>query len=473
MMPDLPGLVLENLCSDELTGAVEKRGPQAEGHEGTGVNMDVNNFSRYTMILISLFIFAGCSENKTTEEVFPNKNQDIPCQSEALVKNKFIVTFEDGRMEVVEFENAAVFEKHYLKPKLNEIKHVEYDRIIRLSEPEKFNEHLPLSDVDGTWGPDDISAKSAWDQNVKGLGVKVAVVDAAVDYSHPQIAARLSPNLDEINGAEGVDNDKNGYINDKYGWDFFKNQPQPDPFVAAAEGNENIHGTHVAGIILADPALGNVQGIAPQAELIPVNFMNITGDGTLGAAILGIRYASSRGAKIINASWGAPGCSDSLRQTILDVSTHGNEGNGILFVAAAGNDGVDFDRSPARFLTYPAAFNLPNQITVAANDISDLMTGFSNRSYNLIHLSAPGLGIKSTIPTFFAASGEKNLSGTSMAAPFVSGAAALLWSAKPNATAAQIKQALMSTVDPKSMKVISRGRLNVQKALEEIRRIAP
>jgi subtilisin family serine protease len=203
--------------------------------------------------------------------------------------------------------------------------------------------------------------------------------------------------------------------------------------------------------------------MAPQAELIPAQFIADDGGGSLGDAILAMQYAASRGAKIINASWGGAPCVSSLRDEFEEL-----EKQGILVVVAAGNEGQDIDDTP----DYPAAFNLPNQITVAASSMSDFMTSWSNSGYRLVHVAAPGENILSTIP------GNKiaSMDGTSMSAPFVSGAAALLWSAKPKATAVQIRKALLSSVDISpghEFKVNSRGRINVEKALQELIRMTP
>ncbi len=208
-----------------------------------------------------------------------------------------------------------------------------------------------------------------------------------------------------------------------------------------------------------------MSGVAPRAQLIQASFLDDQ-NGSIGAGISAIQFAASHGAKIINASWGGSACSETLKETISEVGQ-----KGVLFVAASGNEGIDYDKYP--YYSYPAAFNLANQITVAATDFLDRMTAFSNRSFSLVHIGAPGDEIRSAVPLAASASRYKLLSGTSMAAPFVSGTAALLWSAKPNATAAQIKQAILLSTDFRSYKVSTQGRLNVEKALSEIRRIVP
>jgi subtilisin family serine protease len=212
-----------------------------------------------------------------------------------------------------------------------------------------------------------------------------------------------------------------------------------------------------------------MSGVAPQATIVQASFIDST-HGSMFDAIQAVEYAAGRGARVINASWGGADCSQSLKDTITLV---GQGDKGALFVVASGNDGFDYDRLGPASYQYPATLNLDNMISVAATDMWDALTSFSNRSYTFVHIGAPGAEIKSTVPKLVDASTYHMLSGTSMAAPFVSGAAALLWSAKPNATVAQIRQAIISSVDRRSYKVSTQGRLNVENALNEIRRVVP
>jgi len=154
---------------------------------------------------------------------------------------------------------------------------------------------------------------------------------------------------------------------------------------------------------------------------------------------------------------------DSLRNAFIELNN-----KGVLVVVASGNDGTDIDYAP----DYPAAFNMPNQLTVAASTASDYMASWSNSGFNLVHLAAPGSEILSTLP--------KNrigyMNGTSMAAPFVAGAAALLWSDRPQATVGQVRSALLRSVDVTpnhEYKVQTLGRMNVKKALDELRKLVP
>ena len=414
--------------------------------------MDVQSLLKTACLCLIALGLSSCSQ-KSTSTVFPDSNNKTSsaCTGEQ-IKTRFIVAWEDGRVSVHSSENKDVFIENFVQPNLFLIKHVEFDRRVILTDQIRLVESGTSVDSP-TWGQTITEAPAVWSQGVLGEGIKVAVVDAAVDYTHPQIATRLSKNVAEAEGADGKDDDGNGLVDDVYGWDFFGHKPQPkiDP--------ANDHGTHVAGIILADHDTGSMLGMAPKAQLIPANFMDQAGGGSLGDAIVAMNYAVSRGARVINASWGGNFCSDSLKQTIAGLAA-----KNVLFVAAAGNDGVDLDLTPE----FPAAFSLDAQLTVGATRSTDRLAGFSNTSFNLVNLAAPGDSIYSTVP-----GGYKYLSGTSMATPFVSGAAALLLSAKPQATVGQLKAALMNSVDVKDYRVMTRGRLNVRKALEEIKRLVP
>ncbi len=397
-----------------------------------------------------LFLLSSCGK-KTTANVFSDSGNIAAsaCSGQA-IENKFIVQWEDGRFTVESARTAAEFKENFIQPNLEKIKTVEYDRVMQFNQPAKILSSGAADD----WGQKMSHADSAWNQGFFGQGIKVAIVDSFVDINHPQIAPRIAINQGEIPG-NGIDDDGNGYIDDYYGASFVSSP--------SASVNPSAHGTHVAGIIAADSSKGPVFGMAPQAEIIPAQFISNDGGGSLGDAIMALQYAAVRGAKIINASWGGAPCVSSLKNQFEEL-----EKKGILVIVAAGNDGQDIDYTPE----YPAAFNLSNQITVAASSVSDFMTSWSNSGFKLVQVAAPGESILSTTPN----NGTAYMDGTSMAAPFVSGAAALLWSAKPKATATQIRQAILHSVDifpGHEFKVSTHGRINVQKALIYLQQIVP
>jgi subtilisin family serine protease len=399
-------------------------------------------------------LLTGCMEAASTKS--GSITETKPECTETAVPNSYVIHWKDSSVSVVRGWTRDEFEKEIFEPNKEDIRIVEQDQKVQISplsaefKPQNVRAYTDVSAnaaSDDIWGQQMISAPDAWKAGVLGAGVTVAVVDSGVDITHPQLAGRLATNTREI-PANGIDDDDNGYIDDVHGWDFDGDQP----IVSDTAG----HGTHVSGIILAEHGASTVKGVAPGAKLLPLDFMNAAGQGNIGDAILAIKYAASQGVRVINASWGGSPCSQTLNRTIAEI-----EAQGVMFVAAAGNSGVDIDNSPE----YPAAFNLPNQITVGASTARDYTAGFSNFSYHLVHLFAPGAGIMSTYPGSRLAS----LSGTSMAAPFVSGAAALIFSAHPNATVAQVRAALLNSVDPGDFAATSKGRLDIKKALAAFR----
>lgn len=397
-----------------------------------------------------VLVLSACGA-KSASSVFPENGalDSSACLGQA-IQNKFIVEWEDGKFSVESAANADEFKKNFIEPKLEQIRYVEYDRRIQTEGASEVR----ASGFTDSWGQDMVSARSVWSQGVYGQNVKVGIVDAYVDVSHPQIQPRIAINTAEIPN-NGRDDDGNGIVDDYYGATFVSvpsNNPTPSS-----------HGTHVAGIIAADTRYGSVEGMAPQAQIVPAQFIANDGGGSLGDAVLALQYVANRGVKIINASWGGAPCVASLRSAFLSLQS-----KGILVVVAAGNDGRDIDAYPE----FPASFNLSNQLTVAASSVSDFMTSWSNSGFNLVHLAAPGERILSTVP----GNSTAYMDGTSMAAPMVSGAAALLWSARPQATAQQIKTAILQSVDVTAgheFKVNTRGRLNVSRALQTLKQLVP
>ncbi|MDJ0526250.1 MAG: S8 family serine peptidase, partial [Microcystis sp. M53600_WE12] len=251
----------------------------------------------------------------------------------------------------------------------------------------------------------------------------------------------------EIAG-DGIDNDGNGYIDDIRGWDFAYNDNNPSD----VDG----HGTHVSGTIAGKGNNGvGVTGVAWNAKIMPLKFLNDQGSGSTSNAILAINYATAKGVKLTNNSWGGGGYSQALYDAINAAGQAG-----ALFIAAAGNDAKNTDTSPS----YPASYNLANIISVASTTRTDALSSFSNYGLTSVDLGAPGSEIYSLAP----GGGYATLSGTSMASPHVAGAAALLWSQNPTWTAQQVKNALMNTGEPIAAlagKTVSGKRLNVFNAL--------
>ena len=295
------------------------------------------------------------------------------------------------------------------------------------------------------WGLRDVHATAAWNITTGGP-VTVAVVDTGVAYDHPDLASNMWTNTSERE--DGTDQDGDGFPDDIHGTDFLGHDGDP--------GDDDGHGTHVAGIIGArgDNSIG-VAGLNWNVRIMALKFLDSFGDGNTADAAAAIDYAVDHGARVINASWSGPQFSRALYSAIQRAGA-----KGVLVVAAAGNDGVDTDRRPE----YPAAFDLPNVVSVAASDRGGRLLDFSNRGTTSIDLAAPGDDVDSTVPFSVDGSGYAAFSGTSMAAPFVTGAAALYLSRSPAATATQVRDAILGSVDRSpslSGNTASGGRLDI------------
>lgn len=325
----------------------------------------------------------------------------------------------------------------------------------------------------------DIDAPEAWDITTGSDQVIIGVIDTGVDYKHADLAANIYTNPGEDawtipgdpSSGNGVDDDGNGKIDDWKGWNFISDSNNPM--------DDNMHGTHVSGTIGAVGANNvGVVGVNWTVRIMPLKFLGSDGSGDTDDAIKAIIYATDMGAKVLSNSWGGGGYSSALEDAIKYANDHG-----VLFVAAAGNDGVNTDITP----NYPSNYDVANIISVAASDHSDqralwgsgggggdgcglvcskavAATPGSNYGPKTVDLAAPGKDIYSTVP-----GGYSSLSGTSMATPHVAGAAGLLLAKSPDMTAQQIKDRLISTVDvlPAFENiVVSGGRLNVANALQ-------
>jgi subtilisin family serine protease len=321
----------------------------------------------------------------------------------------------------------------------------------RLPNDRSFGEQWGLRNLGHFGGKPgaDIGATVAWDVST-GSGVTVAVVDTGVSYKHPDLAGNAWTNAaDPLNGS---DDDGDGFDDDLHGADFIANDSDPE--------DDGGHGTHVAGIIGAQ---GNnstgITGVNWDVNVMGLKFLDENGEGNTADAANAIDYAVAHGARVVNASWGGPSFSQALYGSIKRAGERG-----VLLVAAAGNEGDNADSKP----DYPAAFDLPNIVSVAATDRSDRLLDFSNYGAKSVDLGAPGDDVYSTVPTIIDPSGYASFSGTSMAAPFVSGAAALYLSKFPTASADQVKAALLQSGDKLPTlagKTVSGVRLNIGRAL--------
>jgi subtilisin family serine protease len=296
----------------------------------------------------------------------------------------------------------------------------------------------------------DIDAPEAWSLTTGSRSVVVAVIDTGINPNHPDLAANMWVNPGEIAG-NGLDDDGNGFIDDVRGWDFANGDNNPM--------DDHGHGTHVAGTI---GAVGNngvgVAGVNWQVSLLAVKFLNAQGRGTTDAELSALNYVTmlrqTYGVNIVasNNSYGGGSFSTVERNTI-DAQTKA----GILFVAAAGNAGANNDGSSPN---YPSSYDLPGIIAVAATNANDGLASFSSYGATSVDLGAPGVQILSTRST----GGYTTMSGTSMATPHVAGAVALAAAYRPDATAQQIKAAILDGTDPIASlqgETVTGGRLNL------------
>ena len=286
---------------------------------------------------------------------------------------------------------------------------IAHDQLALPNDP-RFGEQWALRNTGqtGQFGAD-IDASGAWQTTTGQANVVVAIVDSGIDFTHPDLAANEWLNKKPVNG-------------DPHGWDFVADSGEII--------DEHGHGTAVAGIVAAS---GNnqvgVTGVMWRASLMSLRVLDSTGNGDVAAAIEAIDYAVDHGAQVINLSWGTTGQSLALKDAIKRAIQHG-----VVVVCSAGNSAQDVDSTPY----YPAAFNIPDLIAVAASDGFDQLTSWTNFGRKSVSIAAPGVDILTTQR----GGGYSTVSGTSAAAPLVSGVAGLLKSASPWLNPHAINQAL-------------------------------
>jgi subtilisin family serine protease len=299
-------------------------------------------------------------------------------------------------------------------------------------------------------------AGEAWAEGRTGSGsVYVGVIDEGVQFTHPDLDANVWTN--PFDAPDGADNDGNGYVDDLHGWDFARNDNTV--YDGGRGGNADDHGTHVTGTIGAEANGAGVVGVNWNVRYISAKFLG-KGGGTTANAIKAVDYITAlktrHGLNVVatNNSWGGGGYSQGLRDAIGRANA-----SQILFVAAAGNSGSNNDSAAS----YPSNYDVANVIAVAAINSSGALASWSSYGPTTVDLGAPGVGIWSTT----ARDTYSSYSGTSMATPHVTGAAALYASTHPSATAAQIKNAILSSVTATPSltgKTVTGGRLDANAA---------
>jgi subtilisin family serine protease len=322
------------------------------------------------------------------------------------------------------------------------------------AKPETLNSQLWGLNNEGQTGgvaDADIDAPEAWDiqqgkTQAEG-GPLIAIIDTGINYNHEALQGNIWTNPGEVAG-DGIDNDGNGVIDDVHGYNAAAHTGDPL--------DDNDHGSHCAGTIGANGENSKgLFGVMHKANLMGVKFLTSSGSGTLQGAIDGVLYATKMGARITSNSWGGGG----YNQALYDAF----KASPAMHIIAAGNERNNNDAHPA----YPATFDLPNVISVAATDHKDNLASFSNYGATTVDLSAPGVNILSS--TSGSPDEYQVFYVTSMATPHVSGVAGLIVSEYPEISNEELKARLLETVDKKPQldgKTVSGGRVNAFNALQ-------
>ncbi len=351
---------------------------------------------------------------------------------------------EDQQSTVTELQNdpdVEFVEPNYIMDKISE------------QTPGEVMEVLSESDVTAqsstyyTQSYANVKVEQAWGiMSAVGAASKtvVAIIDTGLDKTHRVFnnTGAMWVNSREIPN-NNLDDDMNGYIDDVSGWNFITN--------SANFADDEGHGTHVGGIVVG-ASLDIFSSSLDQSriQVMPLKFLDANGSGSTSNAIKAMYYAVNMGAKVINCSWGGPSYSKSLLDAISYAYDHQ-----ALVISAAGNNSKNNDASDM----YPANYDVPGNLSVAATTDADGLASFSNYGGQRVHLASPGVYIYSTLPGGYYGS----MSGTSMAAPFVAGMAALAMREAPNLTGYQVKQLAMATAQTfgnLSGKVLSAARIN-------------
>lgn len=315
----------------------------------------------------------------------------------------------------------------------------------------------------------DIDAPEAWAISTGSHMTNIAIIDTGIDYNHSDLVGNVWMNSGETDCLDGIDNDGNGYIDDCRGWDFIglTNDPMDDYG----------HGTHVAGTVGAVGDNGNgVAGVMWTVNLMALKAFNSDGSGAIADILNAINYATANGARVINASFGGSGYSASVYDAINAANS-----NGVLFIAAAGNGAGDGVGDNNDFMpSYPASYDLPNIISVAATDQNDERVPFSNYGLLSVDVAAPGVYIWSTLPNWYTGFVDSGImdtwAGTSMSAPHVAGVAGLLFDYYDGVKNTglnhwQVRQTILDSVDPLDSLngwIATGGRINAYKALSSL-----
>lgn len=407
------------------------------------------------MTILLFFLTLGVSLFTQAQEVVPGEYVVLlksNVQESNLLKKLEVESHQIGDLEIrlIRFPNANSNSRQVFLQQLMVLPEVElvepnYVYNLEAEQSPPSSEELIANDPDliKQWGLQNIGQPDGWGRPgrvgidsgvVKGWAIQkgsrniiVATIDSGVNYNHPDFQENIWINTAEQLGKAGVDDDNNGYVDDIHGYDFVNSDGDPM--------DDHGHGTHVASII---GSRGNNQlgmaGVNWEVSLMPIKFASKEGKGTLDLGIRSILYATKMGARIVNNSWGGKGYSEILTRVVEEA----NQKN-ILFIAAAGNSGWDNSDSPI----YPASLKNENVISVAAFDQQGQLWTGSCYGSTTVHIGAPGVEVWGLWFDKY-----RPMTGTSMAAPHISGVAALILAQEPQLTVAELKDRILRTARP-------------------------
>jgi len=383
---------------------------------------------------------------------------------------------EQEKLEYIEFAGD-------IKDKIN---YLEAQKEVEYAEPNYlYQASIIPSDTyySNQWYLKKIKAPEAWDIVRESEEIVIAILDSGVQIDHPDLIDNIWHNDGEIPG-NGIDDDSNGYIDDANGWNFVNGVPDPSPkFEEGYSADGILHGTIVAGVAAASGNNGTgISGVTWKAKIMALKVLDDQGSGDVMNVVQAIDYAINNGADIINFSFIGYGNSQSLENAIRRAYQ-----SGIIMVAAAGNDqgegdGVNTEDTPIYPACHDGQAHENMVIGVSATDVLDQKASFSGFGYNCVDIAAPGVSIFSTTVNAPGESFENKQftnyydgywSGTSMAAPMVSGAIALIEAVNPGLGYREVKDILLSTTDnifrlnPEYLNKLGSGRLNVYEAVKK------